>query len=42
MGGQSLFLSNTFWHERFVRDVSTGGLRLDMLSIHFYGDIRNG
>jgi hypothetical protein len=42
MGGQSLFLTNTFWHERFVRDVAAEGLRLDVLTHHFYGDVLNG
>lgn len=42
LGGQSLFLTNSFWHERFVNDVSTRGLRLDILTHHFYGDLLNG
>jgi xylan 1,4-beta-xylosidase len=42
MGGQSLFLTNSFWHERFVNDVANEGLRLDVLTHHFYGDVYNG
>ncbi len=42
LGGQSLFLSGTFWHERFLADVVVNGLRLDMLTHHFYGDLLNG
>ena len=42
LGGQSLFLTNSFWHERFINDVSARSLRLDVLSHHFYGDILNG
>jgi hypothetical protein len=42
LGGQSLFLSTSFWHERFVNDVAARGLRLDMLTHHFYGDVLNG
>jgi hypothetical protein len=42
LGGQSLFLSGQFWHERFIADVTAGGMRLDMLTHHFYGDILNG
>ncbi|MBC7779363.1 MAG: Ig-like domain repeat protein [Proteobacteria bacterium] len=36
MGGQSLFLTGTYWHERFVRDVANENLRLDVLSLHYY------
>jgi len=42
LGGQSLFLTNSFWHERFVNDVAAGGMRLDALTLHFYGDLLNG
>lgn len=42
LGGQSLFLTNSFWHERFIRDVANGGMRLDAVTHHFYGDILNG
>ena len=42
LGGQSLFLSTSFWHERFVNDVAAGGMRLDALTLHFYGDVLNG
>ena len=42
LGGQSLFLTNSFWHERFIRDAITSGWRLDLVTHHFYGDILNG
>ena len=42
MGGQSLFLSSIFWHERLISDVAANGLRLDLLTHHFYGDVLNG
>lgn len=42
LGGQSLFLTATFWHERFITDVATNHLRLDMVTQHFYGDVLNG
>lgn len=42
MGGQSLFLSTTFWHERFIADTKANGLRLDMVTHHFYGNVLNG
>ncbi|MGE5526250.1 MAG: hypothetical protein ACM3SS_21240 [Rhodospirillaceae bacterium] len=42
LGGQSLFLSNTFWHERFISAVAAAGLRLDVVTHHFYGDLLNG
>jgi hypothetical protein len=42
LGPQSRFLSSTFWHERFVNDVAAAGLRLDALTLHFYGDVLNG
>jgi hypothetical protein len=42
LGGQSLFLSSSFWHERFVNDVAAAGLRLDALTPHSYGDVLNG
>ena len=42
MGGQSLFLTSSFWHERLIGDVAANGLRLDLLTHHFYGDLLNG
>jgi hypothetical protein len=42
LGGQSLFLTNDFWHERFIRDAARENLRLDIVTHHFYGDIYNG
>lgn len=42
MGGQSLFLTGQFWHERFITDVVAGGWKLDVLTHHFYGDVLNG
>ncbi|HWI14681.1 MAG TPA: hypothetical protein VNT02_10530 [Burkholderiales bacterium] len=42
MGGQSLFLNGSLWHEQFVANVAAAGLRLDLLTLHFYGDVLNG
>lgn len=42
LGGQSLFLTSSFWHERFIRDAAQSGWRLDLVTHHFYGDILNG
>jgi hypothetical protein len=42
LGGQSLFLTNSYWHERFANYVAANGLRLDIMTFHFYGDLLNG
>jgi len=43
MGGQGAFLNRgVIFHERFARAVAGEGLQLDLLSLHFYGDILRG
>ena len=42
LGGQTLFLTGGFWPERFIQDVAAAGLRLDVVTHHFYADVLNG
>lgn len=43
MGGQGLFLSGgTMYHEHFLAQVAREDLRLDLLTLHFYGDFVRG
>jgi hypothetical protein len=39
MGSQSTFMTSSFWHVNFVQWVAANNLRLDAVTLHFYGGL---
>lgn len=42
VGAQGLFLSGGLYHAQFLQRVQAEGLKLDAMTLHFYGDIAGG
>jgi hypothetical protein len=42
VGAQGLFLSGGLYHAQFLERVQAEGLKLDAMTLHFYGDIASG
>ncbi len=39
MGSNSTFMTSAFWHVQFVKWVAANNLRLDAVTLHFYGGL---
>ncbi len=39
MGSNSTFMTSSFWHTQFVQWVADNNLRLDAVTLHFYGGL---